>query len=641
MFINPTLLLIPMRLSYLVIPLIALLFLSSVYFVFATGSSAQIPEIGQTSLYIFGVTIQNGTEVGVPAQLSLTVTNGTGRVFLGSTPLAGADTQAQAVVSVSVACELLNLNCNDYNFYYYISSSSANISGPSAGAAFTIAAMSVLAHKPLDSQVAMTGTANPDGSIGIVGGVAAKSEAAANQGIKIFLYPSNEPTQDNITFAALSYDENLGMIPIAVNSIYQAFNYFTGGYNATPPLNYSIYTPLYNSLMEHTYQQFNAYQQNIYNSLPSKTSSNSTINGSISAALSLMQQEKNLTASGKYYVAASDVVASALDLVYADTLEQLSTASDPSSFISNLISAENGSIQNTYNKITGSYLTNSSTLELKLIAIDRLNQASFYLNISKSEANVNSFNAVSNYSLAEVKRASALFWVSILPEGNSNFSESSYYNMSNYYLYRAASLVNYAILLGAPYLSDINLMNSYFSKAQTYQNSGHYVSSIFDSLEATATAELIIEENSIVINGSETQVENQIADSALRLINSAENAGVTPFLGISYYQLGESYVNYSAYLYVQYESFARVYTDFEKDLINSSSLPYSLTFQPLQVPAATVFTLQDLKDIILGIAIGAVIAGVIYEYKLFRILKRNKLIPRSPKIGKNSVRKRK
>ncbi|MGC8533679.1 MAG: hypothetical protein ACP5MV_03590, partial [Candidatus Parvarchaeum sp.] len=74
--------------------------------------------VGSTSLYIFGVTnSSNGTLVGVPALLNLTITNGTGKVFLGSTPLTQTDTQAQAVLSAELACQLLNVNCDNYNFY--------------------------------------------------------------------------------------------------------------------------------------------------------------------------------------------------------------------------------------------------------------------------------------------------------------------------------------------------------------------------------------------------------------------------------------------------------------------------------------------------------------------------------------------
>ncbi len=617
-----------MRLIWLAVPLLTLVFLSTFALVHASPLQ-QVDELGNASLYIFGVsTLSNGTTVGVPAVLSLRVTNGSGQVFLGSTPLTETDTQAQAVLSTLVACQLVNVNCNDYNFYFYITSSSAEVGGPSAGAAFTIAAMSVLTGKPLNPKIAMTGTANPDGSIGIVGDVAEKSEAAANQGIKVFLYPSDEPSIDNMTSSALAYDENLGMVAIPIDSVYQAYQYFTG-YNITPALNYSIYTSQYNAVMNSTYQEFGAYQQSIYDSLPDKTSTNSTINYYITQAETLMQNESEFASKGNYYVAASEMVESASELVLAKTLEELSNSTNAPQFMQNLISAENASIENTYNQVTQDYLTNSSTLDLKLIAIDRLAEASSYINSSEGSLSSNLFSSAVNYSFAEVKRASAIFWLGSLKTGNSNFSESSYSNLSNYYLYRASSFMNYAELLGLNDSPQVNGMESSFDQAETYQDEGHYVASIFNSINTIATAEQLIEENSISVNNSVSAVENQISQSALRDINNAEKVGVTPFLGISYYQYGNSFQNTSIIYYLDFEALSMTYTEFEAGLANASSLPFTPVLQPVSVPAPVSDVWEIFGYALLGFALGVLVSWVLYEYRLFRLVRNNALVKRA------------
>ena len=613
-----------MKLIYASIPLLALIFLSAFALVHAS-SLQHVDELGNASLYIFGVsTLPNGTVYGVPATLSLTVTNGTGQVFLGSTPLTETDTQAQAVLSTLVACKLVNANCNDYNFYFYITSSSAEVGGPSAGAAFAIAAMSVLTGKPLNQGIAMTGTANPDGSIGIVGDVAQKSEAAAGQGIKVFLYPSDEPSVDNMTPAALAYDENLGMIAVPISSVYQAYQYFTG-YNITPVINHTIYTPLYNQVMNSTYQEFSAYQQSVYNSLPEKTSTNSTISSYINQAEILIQNESTLAAQGNYYVAASYMVTSAMYLVVAKTLEGLSASSDPSGFMSGLISSENASIGATYNQVTKTYLTNDSTIDLKLIAIDRLAEASADLNSSEASLSSDLISSAINYSFAEVRRASALFWVASLPVGSSNFSESSYSNLSNYYLYRASSFINYAELLGINDSVQLDGMRSSFGQAETYQNNGHYIASIFDSLGTIATADQLIEENSISVNNSVYTVENQMFLSALREINSAEKAGITPFLGISYYQYGKNFENTSVIDYLDFEASSMAYTSFETGLANASSLPFTPVLQPVSLPSPINVDWEIVGYAALGFAIGVLVGGLFYEYKLFKLVRKNAL----------------
>ncbi|MCL4376583.1 hypothetical protein M1558_03795 [Candidatus Parvarchaeota archaeon] len=594
--------------------------------------------IGSTSLYIFGVTnSSNGTLVGVPALLNLTITNGTGKVFLGSTPLTQTDTQAQAVLSADLACQLLNVNCDNYNFYYYITSSSVEVGGPSAGSAFTMAAMSILSGKPLNKNVAMTGTANPDGSVGIVGDVSQKSEAAANQHIKTFLYPST----DSISSAALSYDEAHGETPVPVSSEYQAFQYFTG-YNVTPAVNYNIQTSLYLALMKQTYLQFNSYQNGLYSSLPSVNSSNSSIQLLISEAVSDMSAQKAEAANGSYYVAASSMITSSSDLLQAKLLETL-PASNQEAFVTNLISQENSTIIGIENNISHDYVSNSSTLILKFIAFDRLMQASNYLNDSmQSLSSGNVQNAIYYYSLAAVKAETAYFWVSILPKGSSNFSQSQYEALSNYYLYKASSYNDYASLLGVNLPPEISEMQSYLSSAQSRYYSGNYVSSIFASIESMSLAQMLIEENSLINISVLSQISNQSAIATLNSINSAEASGVTPFLGISYYYFGSQFYNYSNVSnsdfseYLLFETEARDFTQLGVLVSNASLIPHTPSLQPIPVSTPVAPLLEEISFIVLGIAIGIVLAGIVFEYRLY-----SKNLKNNRKISKNRETKKK
>ncbi len=550
------------------------------------ASPSNLTVIGKAGLYIFGVTQEpNGTMVGVPAMLNLTVTKGTGQIYIGSTPLTGTDTQAQAVISTDVACRLLNVNCNQYNFYYFITSFSPEVSGPSAGGAFTIAAMSILSGKPLNPNVAMTGTANPDGSVGIVGDVSEKSEAAALQGIKIFLYPST----DNVSSSAESFDQARGMETIPISTIDQAFEYFTG-YSVYQPLNSSIYTPFYNAVMNRTYYVISSYQTQLYDSLPSVTPSNQTAEYYITTAQNAITRERSLYSEGDAYDAASLAINTSIpDLVMARVIE--SSGGNLQSYLSSLINQEYGQISSTYNNVTQDYVTNSSDLDLKLIAVDRLAQASYLLNASNSSLSSNLSQALYYYALANTKRVSAVFWVSILPRGHVSFSQDSFYNYSSYYLYKASSYADYSALLGVNSPDQISLMNYYLNKANNYYNEGQYIPSIFDSIEALGVSQLIIEENS-VINGSFAPINSQLANMALASIDNAERAGVTPFLGISYYQYAQSFSpdTGEAYL-IQFYANSMLYSEFEEDLVSGATLK-SVALVPSSAPVQNVYTFQ-------------------------------------------------
>jgi uncharacterized protein len=123
-----------------------------------------------------------------------TVEPGNGKVLVTTSPLIGYDWSAAAKDAVAVAAKKANVDQNSYNFLFTITNAHemSALDGPSAGAAMTIATYSALTNKPTNSYVYETGTINPDGTIGQVGGVYWKGVAAAKDGAKVMLVP---PTQ--------------------------------------------------------------------------------------------------------------------------------------------------------------------------------------------------------------------------------------------------------------------------------------------------------------------------------------------------------------------------------------------------------------------------------------------------------------
>ncbi len=126
---------------------------------------------------------------GSDADLYLELKEGSGRVFLETFPLTKLDTQISTRFAKDIACNHFKLNCDKYDFIYTIKAKSSIIGGPSAGAA--IAALTTIAvlNLPYDQQVAITGTINSGGTIGPVGGVKEKLEAASHAGLKEVLIP--------------------------------------------------------------------------------------------------------------------------------------------------------------------------------------------------------------------------------------------------------------------------------------------------------------------------------------------------------------------------------------------------------------------------------------------------------------------
>ena len=81
-----------------------------------------------------------------------------------------------------------------YGFPVDIRIDTGQVGGPSAGLAFTLAILDRLTPGSLtgDQRIAVTGTIELDGTVGPVGGVDHKTEAAIDEGAKVFLVPPDE-----------------------------------------------------------------------------------------------------------------------------------------------------------------------------------------------------------------------------------------------------------------------------------------------------------------------------------------------------------------------------------------------------------------------------------------------------------------
>ncbi|MCA1810420.1 MAG: hypothetical protein LC623_00210 [Halobacteriales archaeon] len=167
-----------------------------------------LPSSGPVHVVALAVEDTGNGFVGTAADVEATALGGgSGRVYLSTKPLAQTDFQGSARLAAQVAGDTLGVDWSRQDYLVSFRSGSTIIGGPSAGADMTLAlavALHNLLHPEdgwtLDDTVAATGTINPDGTIGPVGGVPAKAEGAAQAGIRTFLYPAGldvAPTQQS------------------------------------------------------------------------------------------------------------------------------------------------------------------------------------------------------------------------------------------------------------------------------------------------------------------------------------------------------------------------------------------------------------------------------------------------------------
>jgi PDZ domain-containing protein len=137
-----------------------------------------------TTEYLLGVTIRSH-QPGQTVTLNVLGANGTARTV--SAMLANV----QGHAFLGVASQTLD---PIFDLPFPVSINSEQIGGPSAGLAFTLALMNVLTSGQLTGglKIATTGTIEPDGTVGDVGGVAQKTVAVRSSGAVAFLVPPDE-----------------------------------------------------------------------------------------------------------------------------------------------------------------------------------------------------------------------------------------------------------------------------------------------------------------------------------------------------------------------------------------------------------------------------------------------------------------
>ncbi len=261
--------------ALLVLVVIALIFQSGMFFYMLRASTMEISVNKSTGTITIGhhrtavsavrqqhEIVLNGTRRvemlipavdsngnGVMAKLIVEARPGSGRSLVDiDNILFWTDTQNSVRMARRVAERYLNRSLDNVDLIYTIEANATVIEGTSAGAALTIATIAVLENKTLRKDVTITGTINSDGTIGPVGAVLEKGEAAAKHGIKIFLVPLGQsvlvqykPRRDCEKFGFVTYCETeyvpekidlqkkLGIKVVEVGNIAQALKYFIAG----------------------------------------------------------------------------------------------------------------------------------------------------------------------------------------------------------------------------------------------------------------------------------------------------------------------------------------------------------------------------------------------------------------------------
>jgi hypothetical protein len=207
--------------------------------VFAGIASASF--VGNASIYAPAVILQNNT--GSLTRISVIVTTGNGLVNVVGPSSVNDSTVQSAITAARYASAYLHRNMSSYDFNYTIADYNNSVSGPSAGAAMTLLAISAISGKPIARGFTITGTISANGGVGEVGGVLDKSGAAERGGLGYILVPAAAgDTYEQMLYQLVQ--DSIGIPLIQIANMSQAVQYAINGQQPVPQQ--VIYNPYVN-----------------------------------------------------------------------------------------------------------------------------------------------------------------------------------------------------------------------------------------------------------------------------------------------------------------------------------------------------------------------------------------------------------
>lgn len=142
------------------------------------------------------------------------------------------------------------------------------IDGPSAGAFMTVGVAAAVNGDTIDKSVSMTGTINPDGSIGPVSGIPEKIQGAKEAGKRKVLVPAGQRMADSENTGAkvdvVTLGERLGVEVEEVGDVGEAYREATGGHEISrmpePAQDVRVGDEVARRLDEHTSKWLDTYE---------------------------------------------------------------------------------------------------------------------------------------------------------------------------------------------------------------------------------------------------------------------------------------------------------------------------------------------------------------------------------------------
>ncbi len=491
-------------------------------------------------------------EEGVLLGAQVIVTNGTGHVFVDTNPYTQVDLQGSARLAAMVASDVLGIDEKVYDFYYIIDISSPIIGGPSAGGALTVATIAAINKWTLKPDVVMTGTINPDGSIGPVGGIPYKLEAAAAKNARLFLIPQG---QSNVTVINTSIssrgvliitgekEETVDVVELGkklnvtvkeVNTIQDVVLVFTDHQITKPISEGAILTTQYMDLLKPLALNLKSESGNMYREMKSTTQDNHFTQ----TAKEILARADKMYDDNKFYAATSLYFNSMVTMRFVEWNDGYDRASDKEQFLKELVKRVEKQINVSEYDLQNFTLYGVSDVEAVGAAESRITTAK--INLEEAKKLNDTQEKIHSLAFANERARTAQWWLTLSTPDGKIVPEKILKDRAGWYLSQAQSINTYLITLISETGSHPEVKSGAgddITHAQKEMERGYYSGAIFDSLQATIKSSTLI---GLMGKADEQQKINESYEAARVAIIEARNLGIEPTLAVSAFEYGET-----------------------------------------------------------------------------------------------------
>ena len=577
-----------------IIPFILLMFL--------TSTGVQALEEGVSVPLVADKSTGDGEE-GILLGAEVIVTNGTGHVFVDTNPYTQVDLQGSARVAAMVASDVLGVDQRTYDFYYIIDISSPIIGGPSAGGALTVATIAAINKWQLKPNVVMTGMINPDGSIGPVGGIPFKLEAAAVKNVTLFLIPEGQGTvtvtktlsrsrgtliiteDKDETVDVYEMGKKLNVTIKEVNTIQEVVSEFTGHEITRPSYAGTILTSRYMDLLKPLAENLKSESADMYREMVLSVSKDQFTE----AAKDILDRADKFYDEKKYYAATSLYFNSMFTMRFVQWKDGYDRASDKEQYLAGLIDRVDKQINASETDLQNFTLYGISDVEAVGAAESRITTARLKLDEAKKTNDTE--DKISSLAFANERARTAQWWLTLASPDGKIVPDEILKDRAGWYLSQAQSINTYMITLISESGSHPEISGGAgedIDHAQQEMERGYYSGAIFDSLQATIKSSTSIG----LLGKTDTQKKiDESYEAAKVAINEARNMGIEPTLAVSAYEYGETMTN--PYEKISQYSYAKMIAQ-TSIVLKSHSIPSNQT--PVK-PVITPYISEPFKPL--------------------------------------------